>query len=86
MTANSRISLRGALVNEVVGHSRAAQAGKTQVVGALEEAQASIRAARFADGLTKTERFTLLRDGVVRLRRAGLKVREVKSQLWIQEK
>ena len=46
LSANSRVSLRGTLAHEVVGHREAALAGRTQSTLALEEAQASIRAAR----------------------------------------
>ena len=45
-------------------------AGRTQSILALEEAQASIRAARFGPDLTSTERFTLMRDGIMRLQKA----------------
>lgn len=85
-SANSRISisLYGSLAHELVGHREAAIADRTQSVTALEEAQASIRAARFAPGLKITERITLLRDGVNRLRSKGIRVRDVKTALHIQ--
>mgnify|MGYP003587624346 FL=1 len=51
----------------------------------LEEAQASIRAARFGKGLTQAERYTLLRDGVSRLAAQGIKIRDVKELLWIHK-
>lgn len=60
--------------------------GKTQDLLHLEEAQASIRAARFAPDLTSTERFTLLRDGITRLQNAPggpVRIRDVKSSLYI---
>jgi hypothetical protein len=85
LTANSRISGRGAIAHELIGHREAALAGKTQAVSALEEAQASIRAARFGPQLSSIERFTLLRDGISRLRKNGFKIRDVKEQLWISE-
>lgn len=56
---------------------------KTQSEIPLEEAQASIRAARFAPSLSSTERYTLLRDGITRLYKAGIKVRQVKNILYI---
>jgi len=83
MTANSRIGWRGTLSHELVGHRAAALAGKTQAIEVLEEAQASIRAARFGPDLSNTERVTLLRDAVARLQKAGYRVREVKGQLYI---
>ena len=83
LAANSRISMRGAIAHELEGHRVAELAGKTNVNALLEEVQASIRAARFAPDLTNTERITLIRDAVERLHKAGLKVREVKGELWI---
>jgi hypothetical protein len=82
-TANSRITWRGAVAHELIGHREAALAGKTQSEDHLEEAQASIRAARFAHDLTPTERYTLLRDAITRLHDAGIRVRSVKAQLHI---
>ncbi|WP_448102748.1 hypothetical protein [Luteibacter jiangsuensis] len=86
LAANSRISIRGTIAHEIVGHREAALAGKTQPINALEEAQASIRAARFAPGLTSTERFTLLRDGVTRLYNAGLRIRDYRDMLYIEQR
>ena len=83
--ANSRISMRGALAHEIIGHRAAELAGKSQSLNVLEETQASIRAARFAPGLTQTERITLLRDAVTRLRREEIRVREVRGKLWIDQ-
>lgn len=90
MTANSRISLRGAIAHELIGHRRATLVERafdrsTPVGVALDEAQASIRAARFAPSLTSTERYVLLRDGIARLRKQGLRIRDVRRQLWIDE-
>ncbi|PPQ49491.1 hypothetical protein C5G87_06615 [Paenibacillus peoriae] len=53
---------------------------------ALDEAQASIRAARFAPDLTQIERIMLLRDGITRLKNEGIKIREVKDILFIHER
>lgn len=86
LTANSRISLNGALAHEIVGHREAALAGRTLENLYLEEAQASIRAARFAPELTSTERYTLLRDGAIRLRNGGFRIRDVRDQLHINER
>jgi hypothetical protein len=83
LTANSRISMRGALAHEMVGHRAAELAGRSHTIAVLEEAQASIRAARFAPALSMTERFTLLRDAIERLRSAGYRIKEVRNQLWI---
>ncbi|AJQ92695.1 LysM peptidoglycan-binding domain-containing protein [Gynuella sunshinyii] len=89
LTANSRISIKGTLAHEIVGHQEALVAGKTQDLLHLEEAQASIRAARFAPDLTSTERVTLLRDAITRLQKAPdgpVKIRDVKDLLYIQNR
>ncbi|ASR49360.1 hypothetical protein B4V02_22955 [Paenibacillus kribbensis] len=52
---------------------------------ALDEAQASIRAARFAPDLASIERMTLLRDAITRLKSADLRIRDVKGVLYIEE-
>jgi hypothetical protein len=86
LTANSRIGIKGTLAHEIVGHREAALAGRTQNILSMEEAQASIRAARFAPDLDSTERFRLLRDGITRLYLDGIKIRHVKDQLFIQQR
>ncbi|KAF6619192.1 hypothetical protein J2W97_002587 [Paenibacillus jamilae] len=53
---------------------------------ALDEAQASIRAAQFAPDFTQLERIMLLRDGITRLKNEGIKIREVKDILFIHER
>ena len=75
--------MRGAIAHELEGHRTAEILGKTNSNALLEEVQASIRAARFAPDLTTKERITLIRDGLERLQKAGLKVKEIKDQLWI---
>ncbi len=86
LTANSRIGIKGTLAHEIVGHREAALAGRTQDRLSKEEAQASIRAARFAPGLESTERFRLLMDGIARLHHDGINIKEVKDQLFIQQR
>ena len=83
LTANTRLTWKSSIAHELVGHREAALAGNTQSEMPLEEAQASIRAARFAPSLSSTERYTLLRDGITRLYKAGIKVRQVKNILHI---
>ena len=83
LTANTRLTWKSSIAHELVGHREAALAGKTQLQDPLEEAQASIRAARFAPSLFSTERYTLLRDGITRLYKADIKVRQVKNILHI---
>ena len=95
ITANSRISIKGSLAHEWVGHGGAGRAGRAFDRGelgnpnkfniALDEAQASIRAARFAPGLTPLERYTLLRDGIARLRKEGISIKEVRHLLYIDQ-
>ncbi len=85
LKANSRVSWRGAIAHEIVGHREAELAQMSHPNLILEEAQASIRAARYAPDLTSTERYTLLRDGLERLRSVGIQIRDVKNELWIDE-
>ena len=83
--ANSNISMHGAIAHEIVGHRMAALAGKTQDNEILEEAQASIRAAKFAPDLSSTERIILYRDAVTRLKNNNIKLKDVKKSLHIFE-
>ncbi|ODT76141.1 hypothetical protein ABS71_03740 [bacterium SCN 62-11] len=83
--ANSRIGMKGCIAHELKGHRAAALAGKTHPNPILEEAQASIRGARFGHNLTKAERYTLLRDAISRLSQRGIRIRDVKADLWIHE-
>lgn len=86
-TVNQRLGWKEAINHEVVGHRASQLAGKAHPPqSALDEAQASIRAARFGKGLTRLERTRLLRDGINRLRKEGLKIRDVRDKLWITEK
>jgi RHS repeat-associated protein len=82
LSANSRVSMRGTLAHEIIGHRAASLAGKTHRARLLEEVQASIRAARYAPGLSSTERITLLRDAIERIY-PKMGIRQVKNMLWI---
>lgn len=84
-SANSNVSMHGAIAHEIMGHRRAALAGKTQSDNILEEAQASIRAAKFTPDLSDSERITLYRDGLTRLRSNNIKLKDVKHILFIFE-
>ena len=86
LTANTRLTWKASIAHELVGHRESALADKTQSQLPLEEAQASIRAARFAPGLTSTERYTLLRDAISRLYKAKIKIRQVKRLLHINNR
>ncbi len=95
MTANSRITIKACLAHEWIGHHNAEVAGRNFDRGslanpfliniALDEAQASIRAARFAPELDPIERYTLLRDAIARLKRQNLNIRKVCHLLFINE-
>ena len=86
LTANTRLTWKSSIAHELVGHREAALRGNTQLETPLEEAQASIRAARFSPSLSSAERYTLLRDGIARLYRANLKIRQVKNILDINSR
>ncbi|WP_247681899.1 hypothetical protein [Paenibacillus sp. Marseille-P2973] len=97
LSANSRVSGKATIAHEIVGHYEAFANGKAFNLYdvdpvtyarnfALDEAQASIRAARFAPDLTSTERMTLLRDAITRLNNGGLRIRDVKDELFIQSR
>lgn len=71
LSANSHVSAKATIAHEIVGHYEAYKAGRafdlydvtTDIFKrnfALDEAQASIRAARFAPDLISIERMTLL--------------------------
>ena len=55
LPVNSYLSWRAAIAHEVVGHRAAYMAGRTQENDILEEVQASLRAAKLAEGLTKAD-------------------------------
>jgi len=83
---NDNISLKGVIAHEVIGHREANLQGRSQLTRELEEAQASIRAARFAPGLNRAERMILIRDAIDRLKNKGLSLRSVKNKLFIRER
>lgn len=85
-TANQKLSYRCALAHEIIGHREAVASGISLkgVDSVLDEVQASIRAARFANGLSQSERIMLLRDAIERLKGSGRKIRDVKHLLHIE--
>ena len=85
-SANSRISWKGAIAHEVIGHRETVLNGLALSDEILDEAQASIRAARFAPDLSAPERITLLRDAIYRLNKNGYKISEVRDLLNIKER
>lgn len=85
INANQRISIKGTLAHEVIGHREAHIKGQTQRDDVLEEVQASIRAARFAPELSSQEKITLLMDARSRLGR-GRRLKDVRALLYIDER
>ena len=85
-TANERLSNKAAIAHELVGHREAVKRGSNLKLTdeLLDEVQASIRAARFAPGLSTQEREMLLRDAIERLRKDGRRIRDVKHLLDIE--
>jgi uncharacterized Zn-binding protein involved in type VI secretion len=83
LPANSRVSAKGAIAHELIGHREAALAGRSQADDFLEEAQASFRASRHAPDLTPAERATLWEDGMDRLAAGGHNFDDVVDQLWL---
>ena len=98
--ANALVSGKGTIAHEIVGHIETMEKGtafktfddSTVPVEvypeneALNEAQASIRAARFAPELTIDERHILMRDGLNRLKNEGIKLKDVRHLLDINER
>lgn len=84
--ANGRVSNKGAIAHEIIGHREAFKNGWQQADSVLDEIQASIRAARFAPDLTDTERYVLLRDAAERAKGAGYKLKDVQTMLNISER
>ncbi len=97
---NSLVSGKGTIAHEVIGHYETGIKGTSfsqydlidnQLVRnpyniALDEAQASIRAAKFAPNLTFEERVVLIKDGLQRLKQEGLKINDVRHLLDIRER
>ena len=83
---NSRISWKGAIAHELIGHREAYLRGWTQSDAVLEEVQASLRAAKFAPKLTETEKQDLVADALNRLAVYNKTLDEVESSLFIEER
>ena len=83
--ANSKIGMFAALAHEIIGHRQAEMSNQSQNDELLEEVQASIRAAKFAPDLPLTERILLLRDAVERLHKNGVRLKNVREKLWLEE-
>ena len=84
-SANSRITAKGSIAHEIVGHRESCLKHLDQSDPLLDEIQASIRAARFAPDLSNVERITLLRDAGERAKKQGITLKSVKNSLNISE-
>ncbi|MCU0706472.1 MAG: hypothetical protein MUF18_21155, partial [Fimbriiglobus sp.] len=90
LRAHSELSARATLAHEVVGHRGAELAGRgfnnsTPLGHALDEAQAHFRAALHAPGLSDLERSKLWIAGFERLQSQGLRFKDVKGMLYLEE-
>lgn len=85
-SANERITVRGCMAHEVIGHYEAWKKGTTQNNMILEEAQASIRAAKFGIDLTDEERQDLMQDAMDRLQNNKIDYEKIKNKLDIFER
>jgi RHS repeat-associated protein len=86
---HSELSHRAVLAHEIVGHRGAEVAGMgfnrtTELGYFLDEAQAHIRAALHAPGLTDAERSALWVAGFERLQSAGLRYADIKNMLYLE--
>lgn len=81
---NEQISFKGAIAHEIIGHYDA-WIGSFECENIyIDEAQASIRAARFANGLSKKERIILIKDGLYRLRKGHIPLTEARKYMNIE--
>ncbi|MCQ2080753.1 MAG: hypothetical protein MJZ11_03785 [Lachnospiraceae bacterium] len=83
---NEIISYKGAIAHEIVGHYEAWLYGFECDNRYLDEAQASIRAARFAPFLSFEERVALIKDGLIRLKKGNIKLSDAKKLMHIEER
>ena len=84
--ANEALPMKASIAHEIVGHYESWLRGTVQQDRVLDEAQASIRAARFAEALTDEERDALMQDAFFRLKKAGLSFEDIQQQLDIEER
>ena len=86
ISPNEQISYRGAIAHEIVGHYEAWLGNFECENSFIDEAQASIRAARFANGLIKSERIILIKDGLNRLNSANIKLHDARKYMNIEKR
>ena len=82
--ANYMISCKGVLAHELIGHRNAYLKNGSQGIERYEEAQASIRAAKLAKGLSDDERKILLQDAAERLHDDET-IESIRSLLFLRE-
>lgn len=85
-TPNQLVSYKGALAHEIVGHYEAWVGGFECSISSVDEAQASIRAARFAKGLSRDERYMLIRDALQRLKDDNIKLSDARALMRIDRR
>lgn len=85
-TPNEIISYKGAIAHEIIGHYEAWIGNFECENRYIDEAQASIRAARFAPLLTIDERIALLKDGLTRLKEGSIKLINAKKIMHIEKR
>lgn len=83
-TANEKITYKGTIAHEIYGHYLAWKGGYECESICIDEAQASIRAARFAPDLSCEERIYLLRDGLTRLKNGHMMLSEARQYMNIE--
>ena len=85
-TANELLSWQSAIAHEIVGHRMTCLRGTNGPYRSIyDEAQASIRAAKFAPGLTDRDRELLMQDAKDRIARDGLDFDEFTKNMDIWE-
>lgn len=85
-SANQLISMKGTLAHEIIGHYEAWMGSFECNIRSIDEAQASIRAARFAPDLDKSDRYMLIRDALTRLRNDNIKLSEARKFMKIERR
>lgn len=81
---NEKITFKGAIAHEIRGHYDAWIGGYECTNSYVDEAQASIRAARFAQGLSLDERIILIKDGLCRLKKGNISLKEARKYMNIE--
>ena len=86
-SVNGRLSYRASIAHEIVGHRESAFRGTARAKDdPFDEAQASLRAAFFAPGLTSEDRAMLIQDARDRLAKINVRLEDVISELDVYER